>query len=145
MVASVVAKNTHNTIQETKHSFGKMLDKYPTVHKVVMFAMHLLRGLCMGALAIITPLNPVCSFLICGSAAVLYWAAIERHCIFNFALPAFGGGSVMQLLFSKQMEIIALGMKFTPLWLLGIAYLSNCDVNEYMKRITPQKSSCCCG
>ncbi len=143
MVSSVDAKNTHHPQQETRHSFGKMLDKYPAIHKVYMFAMHLLRGLCMGALAIITPLNPVCSFLICGSAAVLYWAGIERHCIFNFALPAFAGGSVMQLLFSKQMEIIALGMKFTPLWLLGIAYLSNRDVNEYMKRSTLQKDSCC--
>ena len=150
-----------STKLDKKYSeMGNWLDRHPTVYKVAVIAMHVMRAISMAALMFIMPFHPLLNFSLSLIASEIYRIVIERHCAFKFAELSCLGGEALLLSHHSLSQLthqIALEtFKRVSLSLLGIvplaAYLgaviaiSIKNVDEKLSIITKateQTKSCC--
>lgn len=121
-----------NPFDKVTAAVGQWIDKYPLLHKIVLFANHLFRGLCMGGMMTLLPFGFAVNGAICLFGSIFYRVTVERFCPFKFAIASFFGGIAIEM--SKQFPAASL------LWLTSIAYISHREVEK-----TLEKKCCCSG
>lgn len=147
-------------VDEKYRNMGQWLDSHPTVYKIAVIAMHLMRTLSMAALMAAMPFRPFINFSLSLIASEAYRIVIERHCAFKFArLSCLGGEALLFPRYAVPVLVNILARETFPIsslallgaFSLGIApfalyvgtivYVSIKDVNE---KLEAQGISKCC-
>jgi hypothetical protein len=150
-------------IDKAYDASGKFLDKNPVLYKIVLVACHFFRTAAMYGLMMWLPIPKPATAAGMIAGTLLYRAAVERFCIFRFAIPSMVGAGAAWLAhvaivnFVSGAALTSVGMTvanslaLVPLagYIGWVSYISHRDIEQRMKTLSGNKKKigeedCCC-
>lgn len=142
-------------VENIVEPIGRQLDANPLIHKIVVFAAHLIR--LIGSLALITflpfsmPVNCVLSL----ASNIFYRITIERNCSFLFAINDCLGAMALHFtipylvnqLALSSFAMLAATLASTVPFLAYLGYtvwVTHSEVEERSRLLNSQKPKSCC-